>query len=147
MSQKTGLVLCLHLTDSMAELYSPLQSQEAIPASTWSLRGDTLRMECKSIGFKTVLARHGDGWQGYWKQGIMKEDISFAAADTLFQLRRPQTPVAPYRFAEETVTLTGKLVELPNGSERLYHEFEKGDAEYDTYWTEVFYVPATNNQP
>lgn len=104
MSQKTGLVLCLHLTDSMAELYSPLQSQEAIPASTWNLRGDTLRMECKSIGFKTVLARHGDGWQGYWKQGIMKEDISFAAADTLFQLRRPQTPVAPYRFAEETVT-------------------------------------------
>ena len=104
MSQKTGLVLCLHLTDSMAELYSPLQSQEAIPASTWNLRGDTLRMECKSIGLKTVLARHGDGWQGYWKQGIMKEDISFAAADTLFQLRRPQTPVAPYRFAEETVT-------------------------------------------
>lgn len=52
-----------------------------------------------------------------------------------------------YTFAEETVTLTGKLVELPNGSERLYHECEKGDAEYDTYWTEVFYVPATNSQP
>ena len=34
MSQKTGLVLCLHMTDSMAELYSPLQSQKAIPAST-----------------------------------------------------------------------------------------------------------------
>ena len=104
MSQKTGLVLCIHLSDAEARLYSPLQTQEPIPVSTWSLRGDTLRMECKSIGFKTVLARHGDGWQGYWKQGIMKEDIVFSPADTLFSLRRPQTPVAPYRFAEETVT-------------------------------------------
>ena len=104
MSQKTGLVLCIHLSDAEARLYSPLQTQEPIPVSTWSLRGDTLRMECKSIGFKTVLARHDDGWQGYWKQGIMKEDIVFSPADTLFSLRRPQTPVAPYRFAEETVT-------------------------------------------
>ena len=104
MSQKTGLVLCIHLSGAEARLYSPLQTQEPIPVSTWSLRGDTLRMECKSIGFKTVLARHDDGWQGYWKQGIMKEDIVFSPADTLFSLRRPQTPVAPYRFAEETVT-------------------------------------------
>lgn len=104
MSQKTGLVLCIHLSGEEARLYSPLQTQEPIPVSTWSLRGDTLRMECKSIGFKAVLARHGDGWQGYWKQGIMKEDIVFSPADTLFSLRRPQTPVAPYRFAEETVT-------------------------------------------
>ena len=104
MSQKTGLVLCIHLSGEEARLYSPLQTQEPIPVSTWSLRGDTLRMECKSIGFKTVLARHDDGWQGYWKQGIMKEDIVFSPADTLFSLRRPQTPVAPYRFAEETVT-------------------------------------------
>lgn len=104
MSQKTGLVLCIHLSGEEARLYSPLQTQEPIPVSTWSLHGDTLRMECKSIGFKTVLARHDDGWQGYWKQGIMKEDIVFSPADTLFSLRRPQTPVAPYRFAEETVT-------------------------------------------
>lgn len=104
LSQKTGLVLCIHLADTAAELYSPLQTQTPIPVSAWSLCGDTLRMECKSIGFKTVLTRDGDGWRGYWKQGIMKEDISFMPADTLYQLRRPQTPQSPYRFDEETVT-------------------------------------------
>ena len=115
MSQQTGLVLCIHLSDSAAELYSPLQTQEPIPVSAWSLQGDTLRMECKSIGFKTVLVRCSPetgelpagvrgGWRGYWKQGFMKEDITFVPADTMFQLRRPQTPVAQYGFDEETVT-------------------------------------------
>jgi len=104
MSQQTGLVLCIHMTDDAVELYSPLQTQEAIPVSAWGLRSDTLRVECSSIGFKTVLTRAGDGWSGYWKQGIMKENITFAAADTLYQLRRPQTPMLPYRFDEETIT-------------------------------------------
>lgn len=105
LSQKTGLVLCIHLADTAAELYSPLQTQTSIPVSAWSLQADTLRMECKSIGFKTVLMRSGDGWRGYWKQGIMKEDISFMPADTLYQLRRPQTPQQPYRFDDETVAV------------------------------------------
>lgn len=104
MSQQTGLVLCIHMTDDAVELYSPLQTQEAIPVSAWSLRGDTLRIECNSIGFKTVLTRASDGWSGYWKQGFMKENITFAHADTLYQLRRPQTPQMPYRFDEETIT-------------------------------------------
>ena len=104
MSKQTGLVLCIHLTDSVAEIYSPLQTQAAIPVSRWSLRNDTLRIECSGIGFKTVLSRDADGWSGYWKQGFMKENISFAPADTLYQLRRPQTPVAPYGFDEETIT-------------------------------------------
>ena len=104
MSQQTGLVLCIHMMDDAVELYSPLQTQEAIPVSARSLRGDTLRIECNSIGFKTVLTRAGDGWSGYWKQGFMKENITFAPADTLYQLRRPQTPQQPYRFDEETIT-------------------------------------------
>ena len=104
MSRQTGLVLCIHLTDSAAEIYSPLQTQEAMAVSAWRLRNDTLRIECKSIGFKTVLARDADGWSGYWKQGIMKENVSFAPADTMYQLRRPQTPLPPYRFDEETIT-------------------------------------------
>ena len=104
MSKQTGLVLCIHLTDSVAEIYSPLQTQAAIPVSRWSLRNDTLRIECSGIGFKTVLTRYSGGWSGYWKQGFMKENISFAPTDTLYQLRRPQTPVAPYGFDEETIT-------------------------------------------
>ena len=104
MSQKTGLALCIHLTDTSAELYSPMQTQEPIPVSSWSLQDNGLTIECKNIGFKTVLSRAGDSWHGYWKQSIFKEDITFFPTDTIFQLRRPQTPQPPYRFDEETVT-------------------------------------------
>jgi len=44
-----------------------------------------------------------------------------------------------YTFAEESVTLNAKIVELPSGLERLYWECESGAAEYDTFWNEVFY--------
>ncbi len=103
-SQKTNLVLCIHLTDTSAELYSPMQTMDPIPVSSWSLEGDKLTIECKSIGLKTVLTKHENQWNGYWKQGLFKEDISFLPTDTIFQMRRPQTPQPPYRFDEETVT-------------------------------------------
>ena len=103
-SQKVGLVLCIHLTDSAAELYSPMQTLDPVPVSSWSLKGDTLSIECKSIGFKTVVCHRDNAFSGYWKQGLLKEDITFLPTDTIFQLRRPQTPQPPYRFDEETVT-------------------------------------------
>ena len=103
-SERTALVLCLHLTDSLPELYSPLQSGSPIPVSQSSLRGDTLRIECASIGFKTTLVRHADGWQGAWRQGIIRENIVFHPDDTLFQLRRPQEPLRPFSFCEEEIT-------------------------------------------
>ena len=56
-SQKTSLALCLHQTDSTYELYSPLQSTEPIAVTRWSLSGDTLRLECASIGLKMTLKR------------------------------------------------------------------------------------------
>ena len=102
-SQKTGLVLCLHLADSACEIYSPLQTMDPIPVSSWSLQEDRLTIECKGIGFKTMVSRNGDSWQGYWKQGLLKEDITFFPTDTLFQLRRPQAPQPPYRFDEEII--------------------------------------------
>ena len=122
MSQKAGLALCIHLGDSTCELYSPMQTADPIPISAWSLKDNRLTIECKSIGLKIFLARHlqsapkpGDEeshsaaveeyvWQGYWKQSIVKEGITFYPTDTLFQMRRPQTPQQPYRFDEETVT-------------------------------------------
>ena len=119
MSQKTGLALCIHLTDTSAELYSPMQTADPMPVSDWSLQGDKLTIESKKLGFKAVLTRSSttDGeddlpswvekkyiWQGYWKQGMFKEDITFFPSDTIFTLRRPQTPQPPYRFDEETVT-------------------------------------------
>ena len=131
MSQKTGLALCIHLISSspgleanysVVKLYSPMQSQEPLPVSSWTLQGNKLTIECKKIGFKTVLTRHTNtspklgerdrpegvveeySWQGYWKQGLFKEDITFLPTDTIFSLHRPQTPQPPYRFDEETIT-------------------------------------------
>ena len=54
-SQQTSLALCIHQTDNSFELYSPLQTSDPIPVSKWSLRNDTLRLECASIGFKATL--------------------------------------------------------------------------------------------
>ena len=105
MSQKTGLALCIHLTDTSAELYSPMQSTQPIPISSWSLEGNRLSLESKLIGLKINLTRHDSTFSGYWKQSILKENITFFPTDTLYQLRRPQTPQPPYRFDEETVTV------------------------------------------
>ena len=120
-SQQTGLALCLHQTNSGYELYSPLQTSDPIPVSKWSFQNDTLRLECASIGLKMTLkstplppSRRGDEevvpdgatvWNGTWRQGLLKETITLQPADTLYQLRRPQTPQLPYRFDEETVSV------------------------------------------
>ena len=137
-SQQTGLALCLHQINSSPcegegdrreavgegyayELYSPLQTSDPIPVSKWSLQGDTLRLECATIGLKMTLIHScsspilGEGdrpngvvegcvWSGTWRQGLLKEAITFRPSDTLYQLRRPQTPLPPYRFNEETIT-------------------------------------------
>lgn len=104
-SEKAGLVLCLHRTDNSFELYSPLQTTDPIPISKWSHQNDTLRLECSSIGFKATLKQKDSLWVGDWRQGIMREAITFHPSDTLYQLRRPQTPQPPYRFNEETVSV------------------------------------------
>ena len=103
MSQKTGLALCIHLADSTCEIFSPMQSADPIPVSSWSLQDDKLTIECKGIGLKMNLTRKDSTFVGYWKQSILKEDITFYHTDTLFTLHRPQTPQPPYRFDEEIV--------------------------------------------
>lgn len=103
LSQKTGLVLSLHLTDTAVSLYSPLQSAAPIPVSQWDFSGDTLSIHCKGIGLKALLTRRDSTLVGYWKQGLLKEDITFYPTDTLFALKRPQTPQPPYAFEEQTI--------------------------------------------
>lgn len=103
MSQKTGLALCIHLADSSCELYSPMQTTDPIPVSNWSLQDGKLTIECKGIGLKMNLTQKDSTFVGYWKQSILKESITFYPTDTLFTLRRPQTPRQPYRFDEENI--------------------------------------------
>lgn len=102
-SRQTGLALSLHLTDSMPVLYSPMQSTDPLVTSFSSRRGDTLNVECASVGFRMWLVPDGECLRGVWRQGVLKEDITFCPADTLFQLRRPQTPQPPFSFDEEAV--------------------------------------------
>ncbi len=131
-SQQTSLALCIHLSDSTYELYSPLQTSDPIPVSKWSLRNDTLRLNCGSIGLKMTLVRKDSLWVGNWRQGILKEDITFLPADTLYHLRRPQTPQPPYRFDEETVS-----VDYTDSQGNLIHlegtlTYPKGGGKYPT---------------
>lgn len=102
-STKTGLVMSLHLTDSVAELYSPLQSSIPIPITQRSLRMDTLRLQCPSVGLSMALAENDSNMQGYWRQGMLRENITFTPADTIFIINRPQVPQPPYSFDEEAI--------------------------------------------
>lgn len=103
-SNKTGLALCIHLTDSAVDLYSPMQTADPIPVSSWSREGNRLTLECNSIGLKIDLTQHDSTFSGFWKQSIIKEEITFYPTDTIFSLLRPQTPQPPYPYLEETVT-------------------------------------------
>ena len=102
-SEATHLVMCIHAADSSVELYSPMQTSRPIPVSSWSREADRFSLECKGIGLKMSLTQRDSVYVGYWKQGLLEENITFYPDDTLFQLRRPQTPEVPYRFDEETV--------------------------------------------
>lgn len=52
-----------------------------------------------------------------------------------------------YTFAEESVTLTATIVELPNGESRVGWECETGDEDYEGFWTTVYYAPAESPEP
>lgn len=100
-SDMTGLVLSFNLKDST--LYSPLQSSDPLPVTLWQLRGDSLRVECKSLDFRMTLLRQGPDFVGTWRQQLLREKIAFQPTDTLLQLRRPQQPLPPYRFLADTI--------------------------------------------
>ena len=100
-SQQTGLILSICLTDSTPTLYSPLQSASPIAAKKHTWRGDTLRFDCTSIGFKATMNFADSSL--YWRQGVLRETVTFHRADSLFVLQRPQTPSEPYAFVQREV--------------------------------------------
>ncbi|MBR1785051.1 MAG: alpha/beta hydrolase [Bacteroidales bacterium] len=102
-SEKAGLALSLRLDGGRASLYSPMQTQAPLPVSSCVRSGDTLRLECKSIGFKTELVCGDSVLEGWWRQGVLREKISFRRADTIFMLRRPQDSLWCTGFSERDV--------------------------------------------
>ena len=104
-----SLPLSLHLgTDTAAQqLYSPLQSTQPLPVSTYRRAGDTLHLSAKSLALRLQLVYHpaDSTWHGSVRQRALNCPIVFRPADTLLHLNRPQTPTPPYSFTEEPVTL------------------------------------------
>lgn len=106
-------------------LYSPLQTDQAFVATEWSFAGDTLRMVYDALGMRMTLRWNSadSTFSGTFRQGMLRTDIRFQPADTLFSLVRPQEPQPPYPYREEEVkavrkkagvTLSGTLT-LPEG--------------------------------
>ena len=106
-------------------LFSPMQSDEAMPASVWSYKNDTLRLSHKGTGLKMTLAWNAadSSFAGSFRQNLLHTQIRFVPADTLYTLVRPQTPCPPYPYKEievvvrrkkAGVTLAGTLT-IPDG--------------------------------
>lgn len=143
-SESTGLVLNLHLTDTSATLYSPLQSADAVPATEYWHSTDSIRLKCASIGFSATLRRVGPTLQGTWRQGIMREAVTFLPVDTLFRMRRPQEEAIgdnrPYTTEElatdyidphgDSIHLEGTLT-LPAGAPRAALLLVSGSGQQD----------------
>ena len=130
MLEEAGLPLNLTFeavgSDSLtAVLYSPMQSREPMPATTWSFRQDTLRYSHKQLGIKMTLCyKKADGtFKGTFRQGLLRSEIALTPTDGMYTLHRPQEPQTPFPYSEESVvlsqrkagvTLTGTLT-LPQG--------------------------------
>ncbi len=108
-----------------AVLYSPLQSSEALRATTWNFADDTLRYSHKNLGIKLTLHYNSveNRFDGTFRQGLQRCIFQMTPTDGLFALHRPQEPQRPYPYIEEEVrieqrkadvALTGTLT-LPQG--------------------------------
>lgn len=91
-------------------LYSPMQSAEPMPATKWSFDNDTLRINHKPTGVRLVLVWNpaDSSFSGTFRQGMLRAQIHFAPADTLFSVVRPQTPQPPFPYAEREVVIERK---------------------------------------
>jgi len=108
-----------------AVLYSPMQSSNALQATSWDYHNDTLRYTNKRLGIKMTLRYNqaDSTLEGTFRQGLMRSNIRMTPTDGLYTLHRPQEPQRPYPYTEEEVRikmrkadieLTGTLT-LPQG--------------------------------
>ena len=100
-------------------LYSPLQTEQSLQASSYSFNHDTLVFVQSAIGLKmTLVYDTADGsFSGTFRQGLNRANIRFTPCDTLSAFPRHQTPTPPYSFLAEQVTVSrtdreGRKVQL-----------------------------------
>jgi pimeloyl-ACP methyl ester carboxylesterase len=99
-----------------ATMDSPDQGAKGIPCSAVSLSGKTVRIEVRSIRgfFKGDLDEAGGKMKGTWSQG----GASFALLlerGTPAEARRPQTPVPPFPYRSQEVTIRNEVDKVSLG--------------------------------
>ena len=106
-------------------LYSPMQTPDPIIPTAWSFNNDTLNISHKPTGLRLTLVWNPTDttFSGTFRQGMLRTQMRFVPADTLFNIVRPQTPKPPFPYSEREVTiqrrkagvtLTGTLA-IPEG--------------------------------
>lgn len=105
--EEASLPICLHLEQDTMLLYSPLQSLEPIPPTTWSFGADTLRYVSKPLGLKLTLEYHPSDstFRGTFRQGLLRSNLVFRPCEGLPTFPRPQTPQEPYSFVAQELTV------------------------------------------
>ena len=91
-------------------LYSPMQTSDSIPPTSWSFSNDTLRLTHKPTGLRLVLCWNvaDTTFTGTFRQGLLHAQMRFLPVDGLFSPSRPQTPLPPFPYRDEEVTVTSK---------------------------------------
>ena len=89
-----------------ATMASPDQGAKGIPCSTLSLSGKTVRIDVESARgfFKGDLDGTGGKMTGTWNQGSASIALQLERG-TPVEVRRPQTPVPPFPYRSQKVTI------------------------------------------
>lgn len=110
---------------SLSAVLDSVDQGAKMPVETIALDGRTLRFSIPSIGgaYEGTLAAAGDAFEGTWSQGGRSLPLTLARTEEPFELKRPQTPQAPFPYesrdvtfenAADGVTLAGTLL-VPDG--------------------------------
>lgn len=113
-------------------IYSPTQSEKAIEPLTWTYRNDTLKMEVKSIGFKTTLRYRADSgnFEGTLRQNLLRTSITLEPSAGIYRINRPQEPREPYAYTEECLVLKHKDKYGDRIEVGVTITYPKGDGKY-----------------
>jgi uncharacterized protein len=91
-------------------LDSPDQGANGIPINAMSFKDDTLEFESKTIkgSYEGKYDAKTKEIKGEWRQGGGTIPLSLKKTDKVSELRRPQTPKAPFPYRSEEVTYENK---------------------------------------
>ena len=113
-SLPVNLTFCVDGGELKPVLYSPMQTKDPMPATTWSFANDTLNISHKSSGLRLTLVWNpsDSSFDGTFRQGMLRTTMHFVPTDTLFSIVRPQTPHPPFPYTEHEVVIERKRAKV-----------------------------------